>query len=40
LSLGPVLAMNPGKEVFKKNAAADALLTRPYREPFVVPKLV
>ena len=40
LTLGPVLAMNPGKEVFKKNPAADALLTRHYREPFVVPKRV
>jgi predicted dehydrogenase len=40
LTLGPVLAMNPGKEVFRKNPAADALLTRPYREPFVVPKRV
>jgi predicted dehydrogenase len=36
LTLGPVLAMDPGKEMFKKNDGANALLTRPYREPFVV----
>jgi hypothetical protein len=32
--------MNPKTERFKGNAAADALLTRPYRAPFVVPEKV
>ena len=40
LTLGPVLSMNPRKEVFKKNKAANALLTRAYREPFSVPRKV
>ena len=40
LTLGPVLAMDPHKEVFKKNDAANALLTRAYRKPFVVPERV
>jgi hypothetical protein len=39
-TLGPWLKMNPKKEVFKGNAQADALLTREYRAPFVVPKKV
>jgi len=37
LTLGPWLAIDPDKETFIDNPAADALLTRNYREPFVVP---
>jgi predicted dehydrogenase len=40
VTLGPVLTMNPGKEVFKKNDRANALLRRDYRVPFVVPERV
>jgi predicted dehydrogenase len=40
LTVGPVLKMNPKKEVFRGNAQANALLTRPYRAPFVVPAKV
>lgn len=40
VTLGPVLRMNPGREVFKKNDAANALLKRDYRKPFVVPDRV
>ncbi|MCL4180647.1 MAG: Gfo/Idh/MocA family oxidoreductase [Verrucomicrobia bacterium] len=40
VTLGPVLTMNPGKEVFKKNDRANALLKRDYRMPFVVPERV
>jgi len=38
LTLGPWLAIDSERETFVDNAAADALLTRDYREPFVVPK--
>jgi len=38
LTLGPWLAVDSQSETFVDNAAADALLTRDYREPFVVPK--
>jgi predicted dehydrogenase len=40
LILGPVLRMNPRKEVFRGNRAANDLLTRNYREPYVVPRRV
>jgi predicted dehydrogenase len=40
LTLGPVLRMNTKAERFIGNAAADALLTRNYRAPFVVPEIV
>ena len=36
---GPVLKMDPAKETFPGNAAANKLLTREYRKPFVVPDL-
>jgi predicted dehydrogenase len=39
-TLGVVLQMNPKKEEFKGNREANRLLTREYREPFVVPKKV
>jgi predicted dehydrogenase len=39
-TLGAVLKMNPQAERFIGNAQADQLLTREYREPFVVPKAV
>ena len=38
LTLGPWLAIDSERETFVDNPAADALLTRDYREPFVVPK--
>jgi predicted dehydrogenase len=38
--LGPMLKFNPRTEKFVGNAEADKLLTRPYREPFVVPEQV
>ena len=38
LTLGPWLAIDSQSEAFIGNPAADALLTRDYREPFVVPK--
>jgi predicted dehydrogenase len=38
-TLGPWLAMDPIQERFLHNPAADALLSRPYREPFVVPQI-
>ena len=37
LGVGPMLKMNPKTERFNGNAAANNLLTRPYRKPFVVP---
>jgi predicted dehydrogenase len=37
LTLGPWLEIDPGKERFVGSAEADALLTREYRKPFVVP---
>jgi predicted dehydrogenase len=36
--LGPMLTFNPQRERFVRNKEANALLTRPYREPFVVPR--
>jgi hypothetical protein len=39
LTLGPELAMDPKTERFIDNASANALLTREYRKPFVVPAL-
>lgn len=38
LVLGPWLAIDSESETFVDNAAANAMLTRQYREPFVVPK--
>ncbi len=38
--LGPKLWFNPETEKFVDNQAANELLTRPYRKPFVVPKQV
>ena len=38
--LGPKLHFNARTEKFVDNAAADVMLTRPYREPFVVPAKV
>ena len=40
LAIGPVLRMNPAKEKFIGNSKANALLTRKYRKPFVVPNKV
>ncbi|MBG86751.1 MAG: dehydrogenase [Verrucomicrobiales bacterium] len=40
LTLGPALTMNPRTERFTNSAAANELLTRKYRKPFVVPKIV
>ena len=40
LWVGPKLDFDPAKEKFVNNPAADELLTRPYREPFVVPEQV
>ncbi|MCL2624651.1 MAG: Gfo/Idh/MocA family oxidoreductase [Planctomycetaceae bacterium] len=37
ISMGPLLKMDPEKEVFIDNDAANAMLTREYRTPFVVP---
>jgi len=37
LTLGPWLEFDPGKETFIDNEDADALLSRNYRRPFVVP---
>jgi predicted dehydrogenase len=39
-TLGAVLKMDPQTERFIDNAQADQLLTREYRQPFVVPKQV
>ena len=38
--LGSMLTFNPQRERFVKNKEANALLTRPYRQPFVVPEQV
>jgi len=38
--LGPKIEFNPETEKFVDNQAADKLLTRPYRKPFVVPERV
>jgi predicted dehydrogenase len=40
LWVGPKLAFDAEAEKFINNPAADALLTRPYRKPFVVPESV
>ncbi len=37
LAVGPVLRMDAAKETFIDNPQANALLTRDYRKPFVVP---
>ena len=37
LTLGSLLRIDPGREAFLDNPQADALLTREYRRPFVVP---
>jgi len=37
LTVGPWLRFDPDKEQFVGNAAADAMLTREHRKPFVVP---
>jgi hypothetical protein len=39
-TLGAALNMDPKTEKFIGNAAADAMLTREYRKPFVVPEKV
>ena len=38
--LGPMLTFNPQRERFVKNKEANAMLTRPYRKPFIVPEQV
>ncbi len=38
LTLGSSLAIDPKGETFIDHPQADALLTRPYRDPFVVPE--
>ena len=40
LTLGEFLVMDPKTEKFKDNAAADKLLTREYRAPYIVPEKV
>ena len=35
--VGPVLNFDPAREEFIDNAEANRMLTRAYREPFVVP---
>jgi hypothetical protein len=40
LWVGPKLEFDPAMEKFVNNAAADKLLTRNYRAPFVVPEKV
>ena len=37
MTMGPMLEMDPTKEVFTNNSAANDQLTREYRKPFVVP---
>lgn len=37
ISFGPNLAFNPDSETFVNNSQADAMLTRDYRAPYVVP---
>ena len=37
ISYGPLLKMDPATETFADNDAANAMLTREYRKPFVVP---
>jgi hypothetical protein len=38
LTLGPLLRLDSDKEKFADNPVADALLTREYRKPFVLPQ--
>jgi hypothetical protein len=38
ISIGPKLVMDPVAEVFPGNEAANAMLTRDYRAPYVIPK--
>ena len=38
ITVGPWIEMDPATERFKDNDAANALLTRPYREGYVVPE--
>jgi hypothetical protein len=38
--MGEFLKMNPKKETFVRNDAANEMLTRRYREPYVVPEKV
>ena len=40
VTLGVVLKMNPKTEKFRGNRKANALLTRDYRKPYVVPAKV
>ncbi len=40
LAIGPVLRMDPAREIFIENPRANALLTRDYRKPFVVQEKV
>ncbi len=40
LTLGPMLSMNPNRRRFIGNTEANALLTRHYRRPYVVPEVV
>ena len=40
LTLGPVLDMNPKTERFTNNEAANKLVTREYRKPYLVPETV
>ena len=37
-SIGPLLKMDPDTETFIENDQANAMLTREYRKPFVVPE--
>ena len=37
LTLGPLLRLDPAQEKFAGHPLADALLTREYRKPFVLP---
>jgi hypothetical protein len=38
MSLGALLKFDPEKEVFTNNDAANAMLTREYRDPYVCPR--
>jgi hypothetical protein len=40
LNVGPTMKFDPNSEKFIGNAAGDAMLTREYRAPFVVPQSV
>jgi hypothetical protein len=37
MSMGPLLKFDPVKEVFTNSAAANQILHRDYRKPFVCP---